>query len=134
MNHSISLIGAPTDIGAGARGASMGPEALRVAGLGAALQGRGLDVLDRGNLTGPANPWLAPVDGYRHLAEVVAWNQAVHDAMLAELQLGTCRSCWAVTTAWASARSARWRATAARPARSCACCGSTRTPTSTPTP
>ena len=66
----------------------MGPEALRVAGLGAALQGRGLDVLDRGNLTGPANPWLAPVDGYRHLAEVVAWNQAVHDAMLAELQLG----------------------------------------------
>jgi hypothetical protein len=29
---AISLIGAPTDIGAGARGASMGPEALRVAG------------------------------------------------------------------------------------------------------
>jgi arginase len=88
MNPSISLIGAPTDIGAGARGASMGPEALRVAGLGAALQGRGLEVLDRGNLTGPANPWLPPVDGYRHLAEVVAWNQAVHDAMLAELQRG----------------------------------------------
>ena len=88
MNHSISLIGAPTDIGAGARGASMGPEALRVAGLGAALQGLGLKVLDRGNLTGPANPWLPPVDGYRHLAEVVAWNQAVHDAMLAELQGG----------------------------------------------
>ena len=31
---AISLIGAPTDIGAGARGASMGPEALRVAGIG----------------------------------------------------------------------------------------------------
>ncbi len=88
MNPAISLIGAPTDIGAGARGASMGPEALRVAGLGAALQGLGLEVLDRGNLTGPANPWLPPVDGYRHLAEVVAWNQAVHDAMLAELQGG----------------------------------------------
>ena len=29
----LSLIGAPTDIGAGDRGASMGPEALRVAGL-----------------------------------------------------------------------------------------------------
>jgi arginase len=64
----------------------MGPEAMRVAGLAAALQGRGLDVLDRGNLTGPANPWLPPVDGYRHLGEVVAWNQAVHDAMLAELR------------------------------------------------
>ena len=30
---AVSLIGAPTDIGAGARGASMGPEAMRVAGL-----------------------------------------------------------------------------------------------------
>ena len=36
--RQVSLIGAPTDIGAGARGASMGPEALRVAGLAAALQ------------------------------------------------------------------------------------------------
>ena len=88
MNPLISLIGAPTDIGAGARGASMGPEAMRVAGLRAALEGRGLDVLDRGNLVGPANPWLPPVDGYRHLAEVVAWNQAVHEAMLAELRSG----------------------------------------------
>ena len=88
MSRQISLIGAPTDIGAGARGASMGPEALRVAGLRAALEGRGLDVLDRGNLAGPANPWLPPVDGYRHLAEVVAWNEAVHAAMLAELRGG----------------------------------------------
>jgi arginase len=88
MNPLISLIGAPTDIGAGARGASMGPEALRVAGLRAALEGRGLDVQDRGNLVGPANPSLPPVDGYRHLAEVVAWTQAVHDAMLAELRGG----------------------------------------------
>ncbi|MGB8377186.1 MAG: arginase, partial [Rhodanobacteraceae bacterium] len=30
---AVSLIGAPTDIGAADRGASMGPEALRVAGL-----------------------------------------------------------------------------------------------------
>jgi len=88
MNPLISLIGAPTDIGAGTRGASMGPEAMRVAGLRAALESRGLEVQDRGNLAGPANPWLPPVDGYRHLAEVVAWNQAVHDAMLAELRAG----------------------------------------------
>ncbi len=84
----ISLIGAPTDIGAGARGASMGPEAMRVAGLQPTLEGHGLEVLDRGNLAGPANPWLPPVDGYRHLEEVVAWNRAVHDAVLAELRLG----------------------------------------------
>jgi len=99
MNHSpshnpsfshpaISLIGAPTDIGAGSRGASMGPEALRVANLVPVLQGLGLQVLDRGNLSGPANPWLAPVDGYRHLDEVVAWNSAVHDAVYSELGQG----------------------------------------------
>ncbi|MDO8419773.1 MAG: arginase [Rubrivivax sp.] len=87
MNHHISLIGAPTDIGAGARGASMGPEALRVAGIAAVLEGHGLEVRDRGNLAGPANPWLPPVDGYRHLPEVVAWNRLVHDAVLAELRL-----------------------------------------------
>ena len=40
----VSIFGVPTDIGAGARGASMGPEALRVAGLGAALATRGVDV------------------------------------------------------------------------------------------
>jgi arginase len=85
---SIALIGAPTDIGAGARGASMGPEALRVAGLRAALEAHDRVVVDRGNLAGPPNPWLPPVDGYRHLAEVVAWNRAVHEAMLAELQAG----------------------------------------------
>ncbi len=88
MNHRISLIGAPTDIGAGSRGASMGPEALRVANIGPVLEGLGLDVIDRGNLAGPANPWLPPVDGYRHLDEVVAWSRAVHDAVHAELADG----------------------------------------------
>jgi len=86
MNRNVSLIGAPTDIGAGSRGASMGPEALRVAGIAAALEGHGLEVTDCGNLAGPKNPWLPPVDGYRHLAEVAAWNQTLHDAVYAELK------------------------------------------------
>ena len=86
--RNVSLIGAPTDIGAGARGASMGPEALRVANLAATLEAHGVNVIDRGNVSGPYNPWLPPVDGYRHLNEVVAWNQAVHDAMYAELKTG----------------------------------------------
>ena len=88
MNTHISLIGAPTDIGAGSRGASMGPEALRVAHIAAVLTQQGLDVLDRGNLSGPNNPWLPPINGYRHLAEVTAWNQSVHDAVYAELVAG----------------------------------------------
>jgi len=88
MIQRISLIGAPTDIGAGSRGASMGPEALRVADLMPTLEAHGLEVVDRGNLAGPANPWLPAADGYRHLAEVVAWNRSVHDAVHAELSQG----------------------------------------------
>lgn len=84
----ISLVGVPTDIGAGARGASMGPEALRVAGLSEVLRARGFEVQDRGNLSGPANPWQAPSEGYRHLDEVIAWNQVTHDALYAELREG----------------------------------------------
>ncbi len=88
MQNDISLIGVPTDIGAGARGASMGPEALRVAGIASVLEGHGLQVIDRGNLVGPSNPWQPPTDGYRHLHEVVTWNQTLHDAVFAELTLG----------------------------------------------
>ncbi len=82
----VSLIGAPTDIGAGTRGAGMGPDAMRVAGLQQALEQRGLQVLDRGNLAGPPNPCQPSVGGYRHLREVAAWNRLVHDAVLADLR------------------------------------------------
>ncbi len=84
----VSLIGVPTDIGAGTLGARMGPEALRVAGIAQAIAQFGLDVRDCGNLAGPANPWQTAVEGFRHLPEVVQWNQLVHDAVHAELQEG----------------------------------------------
>jgi arginase len=82
----ISLIGAPTDVGAGSIGARMGPGAMRVAGLAQAIRRFGLSVKDCGDLQGPDNPEQAAHQGYRHLAEVVAWNQKVHDAVLHELQ------------------------------------------------
>ena len=85
---TVCLIGAPTDIGAGDRGASMGPEALRVAGIHAALESHGLVVQDIGNLSGPPNPWQPPVDGYRHLPEVIHWNQSVMKAVAAALVAG----------------------------------------------
>ena len=78
----------PTDVGAGHLGAGLGPEALRIAGLGESLVARGVDVVDRGNLDGPRNPWTAPVQGYRHLNEVVEWNRAVFDAVRDELRQG----------------------------------------------
>jgi arginase len=84
----VSLIGVPTDIGAGMLGARMGPAALRVAGISQAIAQFGVDVKDCGNLDGPPNPWQDAVDGFRHLPEVVRWNELLHDAMYAELKDG----------------------------------------------
>jgi arginase len=83
--RTASLIGAPTDVGASDRGSSMGPEALRVAGLHGALKGCGLKVMDCGNLSGPPNLGLPAQGGYRNLAEVAAWNREVHSAVYREL-------------------------------------------------
>ena len=87
-NTAVSLIGVPTDVGAGHRGARLGPEALRIAGLPEALALRGVDVRDCGNLDGPVNPWQGPLDGYRHLDQVVAWNRALMLATRRELDAG----------------------------------------------
>lgn len=84
----VSLIGVPTDIGASTLGGRMGPQALRVAGIAQALEAFECDVHDVGDLTGPDNPQQPPVNGYRHLPEVVAWNRALYDAMSAELADG----------------------------------------------
>jgi arginase len=88
MNTRVSLIGAPTDIGASVTGARLGPDALRLSGLAAALAQHELLVKDCGNLAGPPNPEQPAVDGYRHLAEVVAWNRSVYAATRAELAAG----------------------------------------------
>ncbi|PJK11569.1 arginase [Lysobacteraceae bacterium NML08-0793] len=84
----VSIFGVPTDVGAAHRGASMGPEALRVAKLANAIARRGVDVRDMGDVAGPRNPEAAPVQGYRHLQEVIAWNQAVFDMSAQELAAG----------------------------------------------
>jgi len=85
---TVNLIGAPTDVGASVRGAGMGPDALRVAGLVEMLRSNGLHVVDSGNLAGPPNPWEAPSDGLRHLVEVVAWNRAVFGSVAGALSGG----------------------------------------------
>ena len=92
MNRSylpVSIFGVPTDVGAAHRGASMGPEALRVARLAEAIARRGVEVRDLGDIRGPRNPEAAPVDGYRHLQEVIAWNQAVFEMSSQALAEGT---------------------------------------------
>ncbi|NJM42824.1 MAG: arginase [Brachymonas sp.] len=84
--QTISLIGVPTDVGAGSIGARMGPDALRVAGLREAIAAFGIEVNDYGNIEGPANPWQGANHGFRHLPEVAAWNRALHEAVWQELQ------------------------------------------------
>jgi arginase len=59
----------------------MGPEALRVAGIGDALERHGYQVYDSGNLLGPANPGNEPDAGFRHLQQCILWNRLVHDAV-----------------------------------------------------
>lgn len=84
-DRTLALIGAPADVGAGQRGGSMGPEALRVAGMEEALCRLGYAVTDLGNLSGPINPRGPRSRGYRNLEEVARWcavvRDAVHDAL-----------------------------------------------------
>jgi len=77
----LGLIGAPSDVAAGTRGANLGPEAMRVAGLETALTRMGCDVRDHGDLTVPINRSRPPVDGSRHFDETLAWCRAVRDAV-----------------------------------------------------
>ena len=84
----VSLIGAPTDIGASTVGCRLGPGALRLAGISTAIEAFGHEVVDLGDLDGPANPETGPVDGYRHLDEVVEWNSMLRDAVYAEVEKG----------------------------------------------
>ncbi len=85
----VTLIGVPTDVGAARLGAAMGPDALRVAQLGPALERLGLDVQDLGNLHGPPNPrGERTAEGLRNFAECEAWNRSTHDAVFGQLQAG----------------------------------------------
>lgn len=88
LKHEIALIGAPSDAGAGVAGAHLGPGALRAAGLATALQAQGCAIHDAGDLAGPATPAQTLEDGYRNLAQVTAWNRAVHDAVTLALGQG----------------------------------------------
>ena len=51
----LGLIGVPSDAGTDERGASLGPEALRIAGLGDQLTSLGYVVVDHGDLPTPKN-------------------------------------------------------------------------------
>lgn len=88
LKHEIELIGAPCDAGASVAGARLGPGALREAGLVTRLRAQGCAVHDAGDLDGPSAPAQTVIEGYRNLAEVTAWSQAVHEAVTLALGRG----------------------------------------------
>ena len=52
----------------------MGPEALRVAGIVKAIARFGAEVRDCGNLSGPSNPELPAINGFRHRVDNRPYN------------------------------------------------------------
>lgn len=86
MKKDIALIGIPSDVGAGYRGATMGPEALRIAGLGRVLSNLGYNIIDTGNISGPISPDSPSISGYRHLNENIIWAQNIHEAVFREME------------------------------------------------
>ncbi|NCF56800.1 MAG: arginase [Planctomycetia bacterium] len=68
----IELIGVPLDHGAGRRGVSMGPSALRIAGLAAALERIELSVIDSGDIPVPNPESEDPGDSTQRYLNVVS--------------------------------------------------------------
>ena len=99
MNRQISLVGAPTDIGAGAAAPAWDRRPCASRNIVPVLESHGLDVVDRGNLNGPANPWQPPVNGYRHLHEAVPGTRRCTRPCTTNCGATACRSCSGAITA-----------------------------------
>ena len=86
---AVTILGAPIDAGAGQRGATMGPTALRIAGVVETLQSLGLQVDDQGDLPVPS-PLHGGEDGRsRNLPLVAAWSRLLSERAFTLMQSGT---------------------------------------------
>jgi arginase len=72
MRH-VHIVGVPLDLGAGRRGVDMGPSALRIAGLDAAVAELGYEVTDRGDVQAPTPETRGAGDpGKKYIREIAA--------------------------------------------------------------
>lgn len=77
---SIRLIGVPLEEGSGRRGCSMGPTALRIAGIDRVMADLGLDVSDDGDLRPQPVDTLGRHAGAKHLPVVAGYVRALEQA------------------------------------------------------
>jgi arginase len=81
--RDIRVLGACLELGAASRGALMGPQALRTAGLGRVLAELGHRVSDRGTLyeaeAVPVAMEPRHAERCRHLGEIAGWTRRLHD-------------------------------------------------------
>lgn len=75
----ITLVGAPVELGAGLLGCAMGPAAIRIAGLEAALVALGHDVKDLGNAVPMPKSHVSLRGNARHAENVTGWTRALDE-------------------------------------------------------
>src|SRR5690554_3579763 len=85
--RSIALLGIPIEEGAGRPGCSMGPKALRIAGISGALKALGATVLDLGDVD-PEPRELTLSGNARQAGTVAAYAHAVGQAAETPLSKG----------------------------------------------
>ena len=85
----VTVVGAPSDLGANLRGAVMGPAALRTAGIVARLDAAGLAVVDAGDVVvSPVRGDVAPHPKKRHIEAIAAAGEGVFLLARDALQTG----------------------------------------------
>ncbi len=86
---SVTLIGAPIEEGSGRRGCSMGPTALRIAGIDRVLESLGFTVHDTGDLRPEPAVEFSAEAALKHLPVVAAYTRALDAATYAAAQSGS---------------------------------------------
>ena len=76
---NCTILGAPVGSGAGQNGCQLGPDTLRIAGLGEMLVKLGFEVDDRGNVALQALPDISHSFTAKNLPSAVAWTRAIQD-------------------------------------------------------
>jgi arginase len=69
--RTVEIIGVPLDLGANTRGATMGPEVIRIAGLKERIESLGYPVFDTGDIDVPIRESLAPGQAESHFLEPI---------------------------------------------------------------